>query len=381
MKVNNMLEVIKQIIRTLISLFPVNNKIWIFGAWRGQLFADNSKFMFEYVNEIDPQIESVWITKNKKTVQYVRGLGYKVYTSFSLWGIWTIARAGICFQTEGDQDISPFMNKKTKVIQLWHGVAPKKANWNFFNSKADRKKSSFWMASSDQNKVILQELFGMPENNVYVTGYPRNDCFTMSQEKSSVIAELDEQFPNCKKVIYMPTHRNFGTEGTAFSEIELLELDKKLRISKIVLVFKPHFHELKNYIHLEDRFTNIVLAKDVEKYQDVYSYINGFDALISDYSSIIYDFLCSKKPIILFPYDLEHFRNLDAGLFDYFEGVPAGPFCYTWDQVVEQTVLLLSADHEWNEKREKCRLMFHPNDDGKNRERVYKTVLKIQKER
>lgn len=374
-----MVETIKGIIRSIVSLFPVNNNIWIFGAWRGQLFADNSKFMFEYVNKVDQNIQAVWITKSKNTAQHVRSLGYKAYTCFSLGGIWTIARAGVCFQTEGDQDISPFMNKKTRVVQLWHGVAPKKANWNSFNTKADRKKSSYWMASSAQNKTILQELFGMDEKQIFVTGYPRNDCFTMIQDKHPVIADLDKQFPNCKKVIYMPTHRNFGTEGVAFSESELLELDRKLNEARVVLVFKPHFHELKNYMHLESQFTNIVLAKDIEKYQDVYSYISGFDALISDYSSIIYDFLCSKKPIILFPYDLEHFRNLDAGLFDYYESIPAGPFCFTWDQVVEQTVLLFKNDSEWNEKREKCRLIFHPNDDGKNRERVYKTVKEILK--
>lgn len=376
-----MLEAIKKIIRSIISLLPVSESIWIFGAWRGQLFADNSRFMFEYINEVNPQIRSVWITRSKQTMKLVRALGYKAYTRFSILGILNVARAGVCYQTEGDQDISPFMNKKTKIIQLWHGVAPKKANWNLFNSKADRKRSSFWMASSEQNKGILQELFGMNSEHVYVTGYPRNDSFFMPHEKHSIIKELDTRFPDCKKVIYMPTHRNFGTEGSAFTEKDLLELDKKLQAGKIVMVFKPHFHELQNYIHLESKFTNIIMAKDIEKYQDVYSYIRDFDALISDYSSIIYDFLCSKKPIILFPYDLEHFRNADAGLFDYFEGIPAGPFCFTWDQVVDQTVQLLNDDQTWIQRRETCRLIFHPFDDGKNRERVYNTTLKIMKER
>ena len=95
--------------------------------------------------------------------------------------------------------------------------------------------------------------------------------------------------------------------------------------------------------------------------------------MISDYSSVAYDFLCAKRPIVLFPYDIEHFRKADAGLFDYYEEIPAGPFCYTWDEVLENVSALLEKD-SWEEKREFCRKTFHPFDDGKNSERVYFTV-------
>ena len=171
----------------------------------------------------------------------------------------------------------------------------------------------------------------------------------------------------------MPTHRNFGTEGGAFRTEDFMHVDRILQKNHVVMVFKPHFHELKNYLHIETALQNIIFAKEEEKYSDVYSYIADFDLLISDYSSIIYDFTCAKKPIVLFPYDLEKFKNTDAGLFDYYENIPAGPFCYTWDEVLENVVSLLRED-TWKEKRELCRKEFHPYDDGNNSLRVYRTI-------
>ena len=362
----------------LISLIiPKRKNLWVFGAWQGKLYSDNTKALFEYINQNCTDIDAIWITRENSVVENVNGRGFKCYNRYSLRGIWATLRARIAFVTEGDYDISWFLNNKaTKVIQLWHGVAPKKTNWDTFNANPTMvrmRRNSYWMTSSEQNSKTMHEIIGSLPERSFATGYPRNDIFVNISEISDVRKELDELYPDCKKIIYMPTHRNFGTSGAEFSEKDMLELDAKLRNNNIIMVFKPHFHELKNYLHLESSFTNIVLAKD-SKYSDVYSYIKDFDLLISDYSSIIYDFTCAKKPIVLFPYDLEKFKNTDAGLFDYFETIPAGPFCYTWDEVVTNVVNLLNNDI-WKEKREICRLTFHPFDDGKNCERVFDTVV------
>ncbi len=369
-------------IKLLSHLVPKSKKIWIFGAWQGKLYADNSKYMFEYVNSNCKDIKAIWITGSDDVVMQVKDLGYRCYNRGSLKGIWYIMRARVAFETEGNQDIARFLDsKRTRVIQLWHGVAPKKMDWNknmSIMNKVQKKayimhRQSYWMTSSEQNSQTMHNLLDCIPEKMFATGYPRNDIFINETEPSKLKKELDELYPDCKKIIYMPTHRNFGTQGAEFSESDMLTLDKQLKENNIVMIFKPHFHELKNYLHLEQMFTNIILAKD-SKYSDVYSYIKDMDLLISDYSSIIYDFTCAKKPIVLFPYDLEKFRTTDAGLFSYFEDIPAGPFCYNWTEVMEQVTGLLKEDF-WQEKREICRKTFHPYDDGKNCERVYNTVV------
>lgn len=379
---NKIKGLINKLVKLISYLVPKSKKIWVFGAWQGKQFSDNSKYMFEYVNSNHKEIKAIWITKSDEVVARVRSLGYKCYKAGSLKGMWYVMRAKVAFETEGNRDIAYYLNsKRTRVIQLWHGVAPKAMNWNKDTSvmtRAEKRvfnmhRESYWMTSSEQNSRTMHDLLDCIPEKMFATGYPRNDIFVNVKEPSELKKELDSLYPDCKKIIYMPTHRNFGTEGAGFSEEDMLTLDKVMRENKIVMIFKPHFHELKNYAHLEESFTNIILAKD-SKYSDVYSYIMDMDLLISDYSSIIYDFTCAKKPIVLFPYDLEKFRHTDAGLFPYFEEIPAGPFCYTWKEVSDKVVELLNED-TWEEKREACRMMFHPFDDGKNCERVYNTVV------
>lgn len=351
------------------SCFMKRNKnLWVFGAWQGHLYGDNSKAMFEYVSKERPNIDCYWITKDNNVYNDLISAGIKCYKAYSVRGIWAVMHAAVAFETEGNGDISYFLNpKKTIVIQLWHGVAPKKANWSSFETS--HWHDQYWMVSSEQNRLTMRELIGMEDNHAYVTGYPRNDVFFIDKPKSKFGLEIEDKYPSHKKVIYMPTHRNFGTEGPKVRIDDLKIADKFFKENRIVFVFKPHFHELKYYINQEIKFENIIIADDNPKYSDVYSYIGEFDLLVSDYSSIIYDFTCSGKPIVLFPYDLNTFKNNDAGLFDYYFTYPCGPFCYDWNSVLSNIVQLLKHD-DWVEKRESCRKIFHPFKDGLNRKRV-----------
>ena len=88
--------------------------------------------------------------------------------------------------------------------------------------------------------------------------------------------------------------------------------------------------------------------------------------------------MCTGKPIVLFPYDIDEYTSGDAGLNDYFWEIPGGPMCYTWDEVLEQSHSLLIND-DWKEERERCRVQYHYYNDGRNCERVYNMVIDIIK--
>lgn len=366
-------------------IIPKDKYLWVFGCWEGKIYADNSKYLFEWVNDNKPMITAVWLTGNQGAFNEVKTSGYRVEKFGTIKAFLILARAAIIIETEGNSDIGGYRPGRCKVVQLWHGVAPKKMNYRkkygkistaLRNLVFDYHEKSYWMVSSEQNKITMKDLFNMKDDHVFVTGYARNDNLLLEQENSPVSKFLDEKYRGCKRIIYMPTHRNFGEGGQrAFSDDELLSVNKYLRDHNYVMVFKPHLHELKNYLDMEAALSNIVLAKDQKLFSDVYSYINAFDLLICDYSSIEYDFLCTRKPIVLFPYDIDTFRISD-GLFDYFENVPCGPFCYNWNEVMTACIELLQND-TWGEKREKCRLLFHPFDDGKNRERIFDAISSI----
>ena len=369
----------------LTALCPKKKNLWLFGCWEGKIYADNSKYLFEWINKNKKIINAVWLTGDNEVFNEIKSLGYSVEKFGTLKAYILLARASIIVETEGNNDIGGYIPGRCKIIQLWHGVAPKKMNYRREYGKVatiarnlifDYHEKSYWMVSSEQNKAIMKEFFHMNNEHVFVTGYARNDNLLLYQGDSPVGKMLSRKYPGYKKIIYMPTHRNFGNNGiNLFSNVELLSVNQYLKEHNYVMVFKPHFHELKNYLSIEEHLSNIVLAKDQKLFSDVYSYINSFDLLISDYSSIEYDFLCTKKPIVLFPYDIDTFRKSD-GLFDYYESIPCGPFCYSWNEVLIACTELFS-DDRWAEKREKCRLIFHPFDDGKNCERIFNAIIKI----
>lgn len=369
-------ERISRSLKYVSVFFPRKKNLWVFGCWRGKLCADNPKYLFEYVNKNCPDITCVWITRIEEIRKMLCEQGYTCYKRFSIRGILSALMAEAAFMTSSDtDDISPFVNaKKTKVIQLWHGVGAKAMRWQNLDPKEVARFNSYtWMATSDAYIDVLHAATGAAKEKFIVTGYPRNDVFINPPVNDAVKNILSGHTAD-KYVLYMPTHRNFGKKSVNVDEF--YQIDKAFRENNIVMVYKPHFHELKNVLHLESQFTNIILAKDQTIWGDAYSYIHYFDLLIGDYSSISYDFLCAKKPIVQYVYDMEEYKQIDFGLCDYFESMPLGPFCYTWEETIQEVLNLLEND-TWYEQREKCRKMFHPFDDGKNCARVYCEVIKL----
>lgn len=364
-------HILKESLSFLLKFVPIKKNRWIFGAWQGKAYADNPKYLFEYIISDHPEIEVVWITKSHSVQESVSSQGFKCYYYFSLKGILYTITAEVCFESEGNWDISPLLTGKTIIIQLWHGVAPKKANWSSFNKY--NWLGQYWMVSSDQNKRTMLSLVESDDAHMFVTGYPRNDVFEISMPVSPIITSIEKKYNNAKKLIYMPTHRNFEKGHFPFSLNDLINLDESLINNNLVLLYKPHFHELSFISSLNYSFSNIIFP-DGPAYNDIYSYIKDFDLLISDYSSIIYDFLCSNKPIVLFPYDIISFSSSDAGLFDTYTQQPIAPFCFTWKEVIDTSIELLSND-TWIERRRNFRNIVHPFHDGRNRERVFKQVV------
>ncbi len=376
------------VLKLISYIIPKSKRIWLFGAWGGELYADNTKYLFEYLHTINTRCKLVWISKNNSEIEKIREKGFLAYNRRSIKGLWYIARGKVAFCTEGTKDISYQLNKKTKIIQLWHGMGSKAMKWKTKDgkisteSKKAQKKFSrqYWISTSNLYTNIISELLGVPKERFVITGYPRNDNLLVAPYNENMEG-LRQKYNDCKFIIYMPTHRNFGKDGNKHINVEELKrVDKLLCEKNIVMVYKPHIHELKNFVEYENDFSNIILAKEQDEWGDVYSYIHYFDLLISDYSSILTDFMCTGNPVVLFPYDIDDYINGDAGLNEYFWRIPGGPMGYNWNEVLAHTEALLEND-TWQEEREKCRQEYHYYNDGKNCERVYqmiKNILKIK---
>jgi CDP-glycerol glycerophosphotransferase (TagB/SpsB family) len=140
---------LKKMITLLVKLFifgcaylmPKKKNIWVFGAWFGHRYNDNPKAFFEYINKNHKHIEAVWITKDQAIVDALTREGYLAYLESSYSGMLVQLRAEFAFvcQSLHDDLYSACISKKTKVVNLWHGLPLKKIMYDVFGDDVTNK--------------------------------------------------------------------------------------------------------------------------------------------------------------------------------------------------------------------------------------------------
>ena len=108
------------------KLIPTSNHIWVFGAWYGKLYTDNTSYIYEYVKEKKLGIKAVWLTSNKQAIHDLREQGYLIYHKNSIKGFWHGSRAGATFINCGYDDVNKYCINRSCIVQFWHGVPLKK---------------------------------------------------------------------------------------------------------------------------------------------------------------------------------------------------------------------------------------------------------------
>ncbi len=210
---------------------------------------------------------------------------------------------------------------------------------------------SYFLATSDFSAEVLGTAFDLEESKVIISGYPRNyeplisNSLKFIPEHEKKQFERIEEFKNNGYAIigYFPTFRD-KHETLIFGSDDLKELEsffdfcEKLNIK---VVSKFHFAgNTDNFDHIKSHKAFMNLSSE----SDVYTFLNQIDVLITEYSSIYYDYLLWERPIIFFPYDLEYYRDHDRGLlFNYDEYTP-GPKVYS---LIELQKLLSSGLSEF----------------------------------
>lgn len=364
-------------------LIPKKKNLWIFGSWKGKNFSDNSRTLFEYVQKNHPEIESVWISKNEKVLSEVKTLGYKTIDYRTLRGKWLVTKAMASIQTESNEDTGRFKISGTKIIQLWHGIGDAKTTYNSMNPikkwiveiYSEIHHKSIWMTSSEHQKDNIHEYFKTPLKNIYVTGTPRTDAI-LEYRKHGYFEKLKNQYCNVKLIAYMPTHRKFGKNPyNILEQSELKKVNNFLRTNNMFLFIKPHPLEAYKYKDENTQYSNIIILLG-ELFSDTQAYLHYFDALISDYSSVVYDYLCLNRPIVLFTYDFQEFRKTDMGLRDDYIELSPGPHCTTWEEVCRELNNAFIKDN-YCEKRAELIPRYYKYIDAHNCERVFEQIIKI----
>lgn len=216
-----------------------------------------------------------------------------------------------------------FIKKDEQVyLQTWHGTPLKtlgkkmrKGIESMYNVQHNFLQASYLMHPNEFTKNAIMEDYNLNElytGKVALSGYPRNSIF-MDEQKA---LEMRKRLGLEDKVVYayMPTWRGTSNHSVQYNSYnkeisEMMEyLDKRMKDNQILYV---NFHPiLKNTIQLGSYKHIKSFPAEVDKYE----FLNSVDALITDYSSVFFDFSVTKKPIILYMYDYDQYMK-DRGMY------------------------------------------------------------------
>jgi teichoic acid glycerol-phosphate primase len=196
------------------------------------------------------------------------------------------------------------------------------------------------VVGSEEMANIFSEAFDLRPQNILRTGIPRTDFFYEDQLLEKAKSSFLKKFPSFtgkKVILYAPTYRDHQLSQ---NEIHF-DLEKMYQALKheYILVIKLH-PAMKTTHHYHELYPGFVY--DFSFYKSINNLLVVTDVLITDYSSIPFEFAVLKKPMIFFPYDLEWYQKERGVLRDYIREVP-GPVVFETDAIIK--VIL---DHEFN---------------------------------
>ena len=352
----------------------VSENLLVFGSTNGQAFAGNSKVLFQYLTK-HSNYHCVWITASEKVFNDLKRQNYQVVLNKNLIETIRILKAAkYIFITHGFGDIFFIdFSPKTKLIHLGHGISFKKGGQDLkedfmpFTEKMINKKlvesMSFLVDSSEETKRHKLTRFGISSNRVMVTGYPRNDILANhTKELENRIKNRLKINKNSEIILYAPTFRDYEYK-IPLNETFLDNLDTFLTNKNKILIYKPH--PFTEDIDL-GRYNNII---SVKRNVDIMDLLIIADVLITDYSSVFYDYLLTLKPMIFFADDLEKYTEIRDFYYDYESFVP-GPIVRSGEALIEKLNNLETWDSEFREKRRSMRDQFNKYHDGRATERI-----------
>lgn len=387
------------LIYLLSFIFPKNKKLWVFGAWFAEKYSDNSKYLFEHVNEHHPEIRAVWLTKNNETLKLVRAKGYEAHLKNSFQGYYLSLRARVGVVSTGPEDINHFTVARMKIVQLWHGIPFKK--YGFANPEFIKKnkwinsrfhhlispylfhqfiKDNLYISTSVLTQKNRSITFNVPKERVKITGQPRTDVFfRKTTEKNRTIEIIREKKEKGLKIgIYMPTHRSEG-ESEFISNFLCNELDyinAELAELDVILLMKFHFYHLTESNKHNNQYSNVIFLNDRDFNQDIYPVLKETDFLVTDYSSVFLDYLLLDKPVIFSNFDYQNYLKTNTELFYDYQEITPGPKPENWHEVIKSIKNISEDEKTYRTKRNDIKETFHKFKDSGSSERVYNEIEK-----
>ena len=380
---NNSLRIKIAIYYKFFNKKGINKNQIIFCSFKGDYYSDSPKYIYEYLYEnYKDDYDFVWVLNDKKVK--IPGNPKRV-TRFSLEYFKEVARSK--YWVINGRQFDPLDKKDSQVIvSTWHGTPLKKLGLDIGNvytmnpfikhSYVNVSKQWDYLISPNRYTTnILKSCFGY-QKEIFESGYPRNDILYNADEEMVNRIKSSLNIPEDKKVIlYAPTWRD-----DEFIDAGLIKFQLKLELDKLKEAFSDEYIILiRTHYFIADKLDLSGVedfAIDVSKYNDIAELYLISDLLITDYSSVFFDFANLKRPILYYTYDLDKYENVLRGFYIDIRNEVPGPLLETTDEVIDAIRNIDQLKEEYKEKYNQFYERFCSIDDGNASKRIVEKVWK-----
>lgn len=369
----------------VVMLYPLarilfNKKsIYIFSE-RGYEAQDNGYYLYKYFREKHPELEAYFVIdksaidldrfdEKDKIIKY-KSLKHRVIFYASKYCIST----HIWGYTPNIDFYSILLKKgffrEKKLISLKHGITKD----DIPNLYADKTKLDLLIAGAKPEYEYMLKHFNYTDEVLKYTGFARFDGLYEQDLKNQILI-----MPTWRSYLYLLEDDSFATTEYYHAWSRVLSDEKLMQTleeRKLQLVFYPHF-ELQKYVGLFVEGTNNVIIADKDSF-DVQKLLKESKLLVTDYSSVFFDFAYMNKPCVYYHFDREKYlkQHYNKGYFDY-ETMGFGEVLFSHDEVIKTIINYIENDFELEDKYKARATAFFEIKDKYNCERIYNEIKNL----
>ncbi|GGE56678.1 CDP-glycerol:poly(glycerophosphate) glycerophosphotransferase [Pullulanibacillus camelliae] len=329
---------------TVAGNLPADKKLLIFESFSGKQFSCNPRAIYEYIIKEYPDYKTIW-SVDRRYLTLFREKNIPHVRRFSLKWLFYMARAKYWI-TNSRLPLWIPKPKHTTYVQTWHGTPLKrlasdmdevhmpgtttekyKANFHKESSKWD-----YLISPNRYSTEIFQRAFNFHKEMIE-SGYPRNDYLYNYKNDQQAIKNRMRLALDKKVILYAPTWRDDQFYGRGRYKFDLdLDLDmmKETLGDDYIIVLRMHYLVAEN-LDLEPYKG---FAYDFSSYEDIRDLYLVADLLITDYSSVFFDYANLRRPMIFYCYDIDTYRDKLRGFYFDFERKAPGPLVKTTEEVI-----------------------------------------------
>lgn len=317
------------LVRLLALFVKVDPKVVLFVSFGGKSYSDNPRYLFEYMQQSKDfaDYHFIWGLKKPDPVEGAETVKFNSIRYF----YWLSKAKYWVFNSK----MAPYYYKKPGQVylQTWHGTPLKHLGHDiedngstYYRSKQsysqmvrsydnDRSHWDYLVSPNAFSTNAFASAFGISKDQILELGYPRVDCLVNAS--NTTVADLKRKYgiPAGKKVVlYAPTWRDnsFGVSGyTLELQVDFYRWRSYLGDDYVVL-FKPHYL-ICNHYHVPADLTDFVFLMNANA--DINDAYLMTDVLVTDYSSVFFDFAVLGRPIYFYMYDFDEYENELRGFY------------------------------------------------------------------